>query len=200
MTIYVEVDLSELQGLIERVVRDDPASSARIGMAVRAVAFAIRCYPLLNSELREGAIVNKHYVDINVGMFADEALVAPIIRDVNTLTVEEISLRLEELRAQAAKAELAPEDLESGTFTLIDAARSCIMFSIPPLNAGQAATLALHAVKRQPFAVNDRVESRPIMLLALTYDRRVVDEGTGMKFMHRIKASMEQPIQFLLGL
>lgn len=203
-TIYVEVDLFELRNLIERVSRDDLRPSAepaiRIGMAVRAVACAMRRYPRLNSELRDGAIVDKHYVDINVGMFVDEALVAPIVRDVNTLTVKEISSRLEALRGRAEKEELTPEDLAPGTFTLIDAGPAGLMLSTPPLNPGQAATLALHAVKDQPVAGKDGMEIRPVLLLALTYDRRIVNEGAGMQFLRRVKASMEQPIQFLLGL
>ena len=202
LTTFNEVDMTAVMQLRERRKQ---AFKDRYGVGlglssffVKASIAALREFPRLNAEIQGDEMVLKHYYDIGIAVGADEGLVVPVLRDADRLSFAEIEHGVRAFAGKAKDGSLSLDDLRGGTFTITNGGVFGSLMSTPILNPPQVGILGLHAIKDRPAAVDGRIELRPMMYTALTYDHRIVDGSEAVRFLVRIKELIEDPAQMLI--
>lgn len=202
LTTFNEVDMTAVQQLRERRKQ---AFKERHGVSlglssffVKATIAALREFPRLNAEIQGDEMVLKHYYDVGIAVGAEEGLVVPVLRDADRLSFAEIEQGVRDFAARAKDGTLSLDDLRGGTFTITNGGVFGSLMSTPILNPPQVGILGLHAIKERPAAVDGRIELRPMMYTALTYDHRIVDGAEAVRFLVRIKELIEDPAQMLI--
>ena len=202
LTTFNEVDMSEVFRL--RKVHKDRFSEVHgvklgfMSFFVKAAVAALKEFPGVNAEIRDGAIVYKRYYNVGVAVGGGKGLVVPVVRDADQLGFAAIEKEIGRLAVKARDSKLTLDDLSGGTFTISNGGIYGSMLSTPILNPPQTGILGLHNIVERPVAVEGRVEIRPVMYLALTYDHRVVDGREAVQFLVRIKQCIEAPDRLLL--
>ena len=185
LTTFNEVDMTAVMALRERRKESFKKEfGVGLGIAsffVKSAIAALRAFPPLNAEIQGDEIVFKHYYDIGVAVGAEGGLVVPVIRDADKLSFAQIELAIRDFATRATDGTLTLEDLRGGTFTIT--------------NGG---VLGLHNIVERPVAIAGKVEIRPIMYLALSYDHRIVDGREAVQFLVKIKDFVEDPARLLL--
>ncbi len=202
LTTFNEVDMTAVQQLRER---RKGAFKERYGVSlglssffVKAAVAALREFPRINAEIQGDEMVLKHYYDIGIAVGAEEGLVVPVLRDADRLSFAEIEQGVREFAGRAKEGTLTLDDLRGGTFTITNGGVFGSLMSTPILNPPQVGILGLHAIKDRPAGVDGRIELRPMMYTALTYDHRIVDGSEAVRFLVRIKELIEDPAQMLV--
>ena len=202
LTTFNEVDMTAVQQIRER---RKAAFKDRYGVSlgltsffVKATIAALRDFPRLNAEIQGDEMVLKHYYDIGIAVGAEEGLVVPVLRDADRLSYAEIEHSVRDFASRAKDGSLTLEDLRGGTFTITNGGVFGSLMSTPILNPPQVGILGLHAIKERPAGVDGRIELRPMMYTALTYDHRIVDGAEAVRFLVRIKELIEDPGQLLV--
>ena len=203
LTTFNEVDMSRVLALRER---HGEAFLARHGVKlgfmsffVKAAIEALRAFPAVNGEIRGDQIVYKDHYDIGVAVGGGKGLVVPVIRDADVLSFAEIEKTLGELAKKARESRITMDDLAGGTFTLSNGGIYGSLLSTPILNPPQSGILGLHKIeKRAVVGDGDRIEVRPMMYLALSYDHRLVDGREAVSFLVKVKEAIEDPERILL--
>lgn len=202
LTTFNEIDMSALMSLRER--RKDQfkkAHSVGLGIAsffVKASIAALRAFPRINAEIQGEDIVLKQYYDIGVAVGAPQGLVVPVIRDAQRLSFAQIEQAIRDFAGRANDGSLTLEDLRGGTFTITNGGVFGSMLSTPILNPPQVGILGLHKIEDRPVAIAGKVEIRPMMYVALTYDHRLVDGLEAVQFLVKVKEFIEDPGHLLL--
>jgi len=202
LTTFNEADMTAVQQLRERrkqAFKD--RHGVPLGLSsffVKATIAALREFPRLNAEIQGDEMVLKHYYDIGIAVGAEEGLVVPVLRGADGMSFAEIEQGVRDFAARAKDGTLSLEDLKGGTFTITNGGVFGSLMSTPILNPPQVGILGLHAIKDRPAAVDGRVELRPMMYTALTYDHRIVDGAEAVRFLVRIKELIEDPAQMLI--
>ncbi len=202
LTTFNEADMSAVMELRRR--RKDEFQErheVRLGFMsffTKAAIGALKAFPKVNSELRGNELVLKHYYDIGVAVNTEEGLVVPVVRDADRKSFAEVERDIANLGKKARDGKLALEDLSGGTFTITNGGVFGSLVSTPILNVPQVAILGMHKIQDRPVAVNGKVEIRPMMYLALSYDHRIVDGADAVSFLVRIKELVEDPESLLL--
>lgn len=145
-------------------------------------------------------IVYRDYIDISVAVATPKGLVVPVIHNVETMNFTDIEKAISALGEKARKNELAVEDMDGGTFTISNGGVFGSLFGTPIINPPQSAILGMHGIFDRPVAINDKVEIRPMMYVALTYDHRLIDGREAVTFLRKIKAVVEDPRVLLLDM
>jgi 2-oxoglutarate dehydrogenase E2 component (dihydrolipoamide succinyltransferase) len=171
-----------------------------MGFFVKACIAALKEIPSVNAEIDGGDIVYKHYYDIGVAVSTERGLVVPVLRDAGALSLAEIEKRIAELGSKARDNKLKLEELLGGTFTISNGGVFGSLMSTPILNIPQSGILGMHKIQNRPVAIGDKIEIRPMMYLALSYDHRLVDGREAVTFLVRVKENLEDPQRLLLGL
>uniref|UniRef100_A0A1I8GRV8 Dihydrolipoamide acetyltransferase component of pyruvate dehydrogenase complex n=1 Tax=Macrostomum lignano TaxID=282301 RepID=A0A1I8GRV8_9PLAT len=166
----------------------------------RAAAYALQQQAAVNAVIDGGDIVYRDYVDISVAVATPKGLVVPVLRGVHNMNLADIEHEIAALGVKARKNELAIEDMDGGTFTISNGGVFGSLFGTPIINPPQSAILGMHGVFDRPMAVNGKVEIRPMMFVALTYDHRLIDGREAVTFLRKIKSFVEDPRILLLGL
>ncbi|GBM56973.1 Dihydrolipoyllysine-residue succinyltransferase component of 2-oxoglutarate dehydrogenase complex, mitochondrial [Araneus ventricosus] len=148
----------------------------------------------------EGEIVYRDYIDISVAVATPKGLVVPVIRNTGKMNYADIEKAIHALGEKARTGALAIEDMDGGTFTISNGGVFGSLFGTPIINPPQSAILGMHAIVEQPVSINRKVEIRPIMKVALTYDHRLIDGREGVLFLRKIKQAVEDPVTMLLGI
>jgi 2-oxoglutarate dehydrogenase E2 component (dihydrolipoamide succinyltransferase) len=204
LTTFNEVDMTNIQGLRARYQEEfTKKHGIKLGFMsffARACVEALKAYPGLNAEVRDSSIVYKKYYDIGVAVGGGRGLVVPVVRGVDRMGLAEIERELAALAQKAKEDKLTLADLSGGTFTISNGGIYGSMMSTPLLNMPQTGILGMHNIIRRPVAVGERIEIRPMMYLALSYDHRVVDGREAVQFLVHVKDHLEQPEKLLLGL
>jgi 2-oxoglutarate dehydrogenase E2 component (dihydrolipoamide succinyltransferase) len=203
LTTFNEVDMSRVLALRER---HGEAFLARHGVKlgfmsffVKAAIEALRAFPAVNGEIRGDQIVYKDRYDIGVAVGGGKGLVVPVIRDADVLSFAEIEKTLGELAKKARENRITMDDLAGGTFTLSNGGIYGSLLSTPILNPPQSGILGLHKIeKRAVVGEGDRIEARPMMYVALSYDHRLVDGREAVSFLVKVKEAIEDPERILL--
>ncbi len=202
LTTFNEVDMSSVMALRKQY---QPQFLDKYGIKlgfmsffVKATIEALKAIPQVNAEIRDRAIVYKNYYDIGVAVGGGKGLVVPVIRNAERLSFAEVEQTIVELAGRAKKNQLKLEELQGGTFTISNGGVYGSMLSTPIINPPQSGILGLHAIQDRPMAVDGKVEIRPMMYIALTYDHRIVDGREAVTFLKRIKECIEQPTRILL--
>ncbi|CAL8313027.1 unnamed protein product [Lota lota] len=206
LTTFNEVDMSNIQEM--RALHKDAflkKHNIKLGFMsafVKASAYALADQPSVNAVIDESTkeIVYRDYVDISVAVSTPKGLVVPVIRNVETMNFADIEKTINALGEKARANQLAVEDMDGGTFTISNGGVFGSMFGTPIINPPQSAILGMHGIFERPVAINGKVEIRPMMYVALTYDHRLVDGREAVTFLRKIKAVVEDPRVVLLDM
>lgn len=163
----------------------------------KAVTDALKAYPSVNSMIDGENIITFNYSDIGIAVQTDKGLMVPVLRNTESKTMAEIELIIKELADKARRNRISMDEMSGGTFTITNGGLFGSMLSTPILNPPQAGIFGMHNIVERPVAIDGKVEIRPIMYLALSYDHRLVDGRDSVGFLVKVKEFIETPIQLL---
>jgi 2-oxoglutarate dehydrogenase E2 component (dihydrolipoamide succinyltransferase) len=163
-----------------------------------AAAIALKKFPQVNSQISGDEWVFFDYVDLGIAVQTDKGLMVPVIRNVEKMGLAEIEKEIARLAAKARSNRLSISEMEGGTFTITNGGVFGSLFSTPILNPPQAAILGMHNIVERPVAVNGKIEIRPMMYVALSYDHRIIDGKDSVSFLVKIKELIENPMLMLI--
>jgi len=202
LTTFNEVDMSNVLTLRkkfqDRFVEKHGIKLGFMSFFVEASIYALKEVPGLNARLEGNDIVQNHFYDIGIAISTAKGLMVPVLRDADRLGMAGIEQEIVNYAGKAKEGKIAISDLEGGVFTITNGGIFGSMLSTPILNPPQSGILGMHTIQERPVAVDGRVEIRPMMYLALTYDHRIVDGKEAVTFLVRVKEFIEQPA--LMGL
>jgi len=201
LTTFNEIDMSQTMALRERH-RDafEKKHGVRLGFMsifVKAAIVALKELPGVNAEIDGDDVVYKNHYDIGVAVGTEQGLVVPVVRDADRLSFADIEKTISEYGRKARDGKLTIEELSGGTFTISNGGIYGSLMSTPILNPPQSGILGMHKIERRPVAVSDKVEIRPMMYVALSYDHRLVDGREAVTFLVRVKECVEDPSRIL---
>ncbi|MEJ2818474.1 2-oxoglutarate dehydrogenase complex dihydrolipoyllysine-residue succinyltransferase, partial [Caulobacter sp. CCG-8] len=204
LTTFNEVDMTAVMAL-RNSYKDvfEKKHGVKLGFMsffTKAVVAALKAVPDVNAEIDGQDIVYKNHYDIGVAVGTDKGLVVPVVRDADALSLAEIEKAIGALGKKARDGALAIEDMQGGTFTITNGGIYGSLMSTPILNAPQSGILGMHAIKERAMVVGGKIEVRPMMYLALSYDHRVVDGAGAVTFLVKVKEALEDPQRLLLEL
>ncbi|MDM5192610.1 2-oxoglutarate dehydrogenase complex dihydrolipoyllysine-residue succinyltransferase [Bacillus hominis] len=203
LTTFNEVDMSAIMELRkERKDAFEKKHDVRLGFMsffTKAVVAALKQFPLLNAEIQGDELIIKKFYDIGIAVAAPDGLVVPVVRDANQLNFAEIESEIRNLGLKARDNKLSLKELQGGTFTITNGGVFGSLMSTPILNSPQVGILGMHKIQVRPVAIdNERMENRPMMYLALSYDHRIVDGKEAVSFLVAVKDMLEDPKSLLL--
>jgi len=202
LTTFNEVDMTEIMELRKRLQDNFVARhGVKLGFMsffVKAVVEALKAVPAVNARIEGDEIITHHYYDIGVAVGTERGLVVPVLRDCEAKGFAAIEKDIIGYAQKAKEGRIAIEDLQGGVFTISNGGVYGSLLSTPILNPPQSAILGMHAIQQRPVAVNGKVEIRPMMYLALSYDHRLIDGKEAVTFLLRIKDCIEQPARLLV--
>jgi 2-oxoglutarate dehydrogenase E2 component (dihydrolipoamide succinyltransferase) len=166
----------------------------------KACIAALKEFPAVNAEIDGDDIVYKHFVHLGIAVGGPSGLVVPVLRNADTLGFAEIEKRIADFGKRARDGALKLDELAGGSFTITNGGIYGSLMSTPILNPPQSGILGMHKIQERPMVVNGKVEVRPMMYLALSYDHRIVDGKEAVSFLVRVKEALEDPRRLLLDL
>jgi 2-oxoglutarate dehydrogenase E2 component (dihydrolipoamide succinyltransferase) len=204
LTTFNEVDMSEVMALRARYKdafeKKHGAKLGFMGFFVKACVQALKEVPAVNAEIDGADLVYKNYYHIGIAVGTDKGLIVPVVRDADRLSIAEIEKAIADLGKRARDGQLKLEELRGGTFTVTNGGIYGSLMSTPILNAPQSGIMGMHKIQDRPVAVSGKVEIRPMMYLALSYDHRIVDGREAVTFLVRVKEALEDPARLVLDL
>jgi 2-oxoglutarate dehydrogenase E2 component (dihydrolipoamide succinyltransferase) len=205
LTTFNEVDMGAVMGLREKYKESfekrHKVKLGFMGFFVRAAIQALKEVPAVNGEVDGNDIIFKNHYDIGVAVGTEQGLVVPVVRDADKLTIAGIEAKIAEYGRRAREGKLSIDELTGGTFTISNGGVYGSLMSTPILNPPQSGILGMHKIQQRPMVVEGgRIEARPMMYLALSYDHRIVDGREAVTFLVRIKECLEDPQRLLLEL
>jgi 2-oxoglutarate dehydrogenase E2 component (dihydrolipoamide succinyltransferase) len=204
LTTFNEVDMSEVMALRARYKdafeKKHGAKLGFMGFFVKACVQALKEVPAVNAEIDGADLVYKNYYHIGIAVGTDKGLIVPVVRDAEKLSIAEVETTIAGLGKRARDGRLTLEELQGGTFTITNGGIYGSLMSTPILNAPQSGILGMHKIQDRPIAVGGKVEIRPMMYLALSYDHRIVDGREAVTFLVRVKEGLEDPARLVLDL
>ena len=167
---------------------------------IKAATVALQSIPEVNGRVEGDQIVYNEFVDISFAVATPKGLVTPVIRNCQQMNMIDVEKNMLELSKKAKNNQIAIEDMAGGTFTISNGGVFGSLMGTPIINQPQSAILGMHAVKERPVVVDGKIEIRPMMYVALTYDHRLVDGREAVTFLVKIKELIEDPRRMLLDL
>ena len=204
LTTFNEIDMS----MIIQIRKDNKEEfekryGTKLGFMsffVKACVNALQTYPSVNAEVQGEEIVYKNYYNIGVAVGTDKGLVVPVLGNVDELSFAEIEKEIITLGTRAKNNQLSIEELQGGTFTITNGGIYGSMLSTPIINPPQSGVLGMHNIVQRAVVINEKIEIRPIMYLALSYDHRIIDGKEAVSFLVRVKEILEDPRRLFLNL
>ncbi|WP_083002040.1 2-oxoglutarate dehydrogenase complex dihydrolipoyllysine-residue succinyltransferase [Halomonas sp. GT] len=202
LTTYNEVDMTEIMAL--RAQYKDTFLKAHdiklgfMGFFVKAASEALKRFPDVNASIDGTDIVYHGYQDIGVAVSTDRGLVVPVLRDTDSMKIADVERTIVDFGKRGRDGKLGMDDMIGGTFTITNGGTFGSLMSTPIINPPQTAILGMHKIQDRPMAVNGKVEIRPMMYLALSYDHRMIDGKDAVRFLVTIKELLEDPARLLL--
>lgn len=202
LTTFNEIDMSAVMGVRERikekVEKEHGVKLSFMPFFIRAASLALKAYPTVNALIDGDTIVYHHYVNMGIAVASDAGLVVPNIKDADRKGMLEVSRDMGALAKRARDGKLTMDDLTGGTFTITNGGVFGSLVSTPIINFPQVGILGLHKTQERPVAINGKVEIRPMMYVALSYDHRIIDGQQAVLFLVRVKELMEDPASMLI--
>ena len=202
LTTFNEIDMSAVSALRarvkEKVEKEHGVRLSFMPFFVRAACLALRDYPVVNAQLDGDEIVYKNYVNMGIAVASEQGLVVPNIKDADRKGVLEISRDISAVAKKARDVKLTMDDLTGGSFTITNGGVFGSLVSTPIINYPQVEILGLHKTQDRPVAIDGKVEIRPMMYVALSYDHRIIDGQAAVLFLVRVKELMEDPATMLI--
>ena len=171
-----------------------------MGFFTKAVIGALKDVPAVNAEIDGQDLVYKNYYHIGIAVGTDKGLVVPVVRDADDLSIAGIEKKIAGFGKKARDGKLSIEEMQGGTFTITNGGIYGSLMSTPILNAPQSGILGMHRIEERPVVRNGKIEARPMMYLALSYDHRIVDGKEAVTFLVRVKEALEDPARLVLDL
>ena len=204
LTTFNEVDMSEVIAMRARYKdafeKKHGAKLGFMGFFVKACVQALKEIPAVNAEIDGADLVFKNYYHLGIAVGTDKGLVVPVVREADRLSVAGIEKSIADFGRRARDGSLKIEEMQGGTFTITNGGIYGSLMSTPILNAPQSGILGMHKIQERPMAVDGKIEIRPMMYLALSYDHRVVDGKEAVTFLVRVKECLEDPARLVLDL
>jgi 2-oxoglutarate dehydrogenase E2 component (dihydrolipoamide succinyltransferase) len=204
LTTFNEVDMGAIMALREKYKdgfeKRHKVKLGFMGFFVRACIQALKEIPAVNGEIDGNDIIFKNHYDIGVAVGTEQGLVVPVVRDADRMSLAEVEGKIAELGRRAREGKLSIDELTGGTFTITNGGVFGSLMSTPILNPPQSGILGMHKIQQRPMAVDGKVEIRPMMYLALSYDHRIIDGREAVTFLVRVKECLEDPQRLLLEL
>ncbi|MDG1981953.1 MAG: dihydrolipoyllysine-residue succinyltransferase [Alphaproteobacteria bacterium] len=203
LTTYNEVDMSALMEMRSNYQDSfEKKNGVRLGYMsffVKAAIDALSQFPAVNAEIDGNDIIYKNYYNIGVAVGTAQGLVVPVLKNADDMSFGETEANIAEFGKKAKDGSLAISDMAGGTFTISNGGVYGSLMSSPILNPPQSGILGMHKIQKRPIAIGDKVEIRPMMYLALSYDHRIVDGREAVSFLVRIKEIIEDPRRLVVG-
>src|SRR5436309_306719 len=204
LTTYNEVDMSAVMHMRAQYKElFEKRHGVKLGFMsffTRACVQALKEIPEVNAEIDGTDLIYKNYYHVGVAVGTERGLVVPVLRDADQLSLAGIEKAIAALGKKARDGQLKIEDMQGGTFTISNGGVYGSLMSMPILNAPQSGILGMHKIQERPVAIGGKIEIRPMMYLALTYDHRVVDGQGAVTFLMRVKENLEDPARMVLDL
>ena len=203
LTTYNEVDMTALMKIRSTY---QPNFEKKFGIKLGYMSFfvkacinALKVYPAVNAEIRDNNIVYKNYYNIGVAVGTPEGLVVPVLKNAEDMDFPEIEKTIVNFGKQAREGNLTIQDMSNGTFTISNGGIYGSMLSSPILNPPQSGILGMHNIQKRAVVIDDKVEIRSMMYLALSYDHRIIDGREAVSFLVNVKENLEDPQRMLIG-
>jgi 2-oxoglutarate dehydrogenase E2 component (dihydrolipoamide succinyltransferase) len=204
LTTFNEVDMTEVMHMRTKYKdafeKKHGGKLGFMGFFVKACVQALKDIPAVNSEIDGADLVFKNYYHLGIAVGTDKGLVVPVVRDADRLSIAGIEKQIADYGRRARDGQLRIEEMQGGTFTITNGGIYGSLMSTPILNAPQSGILGMHKIQERPMVVNGKIEIRPMMYLALSYDHRVVDGKEAVTFLVRVKEALEDPARLVLDL
>ncbi len=203
LTTFNEVDMKPLMDLRnkykEKFKEIHGVNLGFMSFFTKAVTEALHLYPTVNSMIDGDNMVSFNYADIGVAVSSPKGLMVPVLRNAEQMSLAEIELEIKRLAIKVRDGKIDIADMEGGTFTITNGGVFGSMLSTPIINPPQSAILGMHNIVDRPVAINGKIEIRPIMYLALSYDHRIIDGKDSVSFLKTVKEMIENPVQIIFG-
>lgn len=203
LTTFNEVDMTNIMAIrkqYKEVFKEQHGVNLGfMSFFTKACCYALMEWPAVNAYIDGEELIYHEYCDISIAVSAPKGLVVPVIRNAETLGMAEIEDKVKELATKARDNKLTIEEMTGGTFTITNGGVFGSLLSTPIINIPQSAILGMHKIEERPVAINGKVEVRPMMYLALSYDHRIIDGRESVSFLVRVKELLENPEQMLMG-
>ena len=204
LTTFNEVDMSAVMALRnqykELFEKKHGVKLGFMGFFARACIQALKEIPAVNAEIDGTDLVYKNYYHIGIAVGTEKGLVVPVVRDADQMSLAEIEKTIGDFGRRARDGQLKIEEMQGGTFTITNGGVYGSLMSTPILNAPQSGILGMHKIQERPMVVGGKIEARPMMYLALSYDHRIVDGREAVTFLVRVKECLEDPARLVLDL
>ncbi len=203
LTTFNEVDMTRIME-IRKAYKDTFKESHGVNLGfmsffTKACCIALQEWPAVNAYIDGESLVYHHYCDVSIAVSAPKGLVVPVIRNAESMSMADIEKKVVELAKKARDSKLTPDEMAGGTFTITNGGVFGSLMSTPIINIPQSAILGMHKIQDRPMAINGKVEIRPMMYLALSYDHRIIDGRESVGFLVRVKELLENPDFMLFG-
>lgn len=203
LTTFNEVDMSNVMNL-RKEYKDKFKEVHGIGLGfmsffTKAVTIALQKFPAVNAMIDGEEIVYHNYSDVGIAVSTPKGLMVPVIRNAENMSLAEIEKAIAAMAAKARDGKITVDDMSGGTFTITNGGVFGSMLSTPIINPPQSAILGMHNIVERPIAVNGKVEIRPIMYVALSYDHRIIDGRESVGFLYTVKELIENPKRMLFS-
>jgi 2-oxoglutarate dehydrogenase E2 component (dihydrolipoamide succinyltransferase) len=202
LTTFNEIDMSAISALRERmkakVEKEHGLKLSFMPFFAKACVMALKAFPVVNAQIDGDSIIYRHYVHLGIAVASEAGLVVPNVKDADQLGILSLTREIAALAQRARDGKLTMDDLTGGTFTVSNGGVFGSLLSTPILNYPQSGILGLHKIQDRPVAVDGRVEIRPMMYLALSYDHRIIDGQQAVLFVVRLKELLEDPAAMLI--
>lgn len=203
LTTFNEVDMKpimDIRAKYKAIFKETHGTSLGfMSFFTKAVTEALNLYPQVNSMIDGDHMISHNYADIGIAVSSPKGLMVPVVRNAEQLSLHEIEKEIKRLAIKARDGKIAIEDMEGGTFTITNGGVFGSMLSTPIINPPQSAILGMHNIVERPVAINGKVEIRPIMYLALSYDHRIIDGKESVGFLVKVKEMLENPTKMIFG-
>ena len=203
LTTFNEVDMKPIMDLRSKYkdafAKHHDVNLGFMSFFTKAVTEALNIFPAVNGMIDGNEIVYHNYADIGVAVSSPKGLMVPVVRNAEQMSLAEIEKEIKRLAIKARDGKITPDEMTGGTFTITNGGVFGSMLSTPIINPPQSAILGMHNIVERPVAINGKVEIRPIMYLALSYDHRIIDGKESVGFLVKVKEMLENPERMLFG-
>jgi 2-oxoglutarate dehydrogenase E2 component (dihydrolipoamide succinyltransferase) len=203
LTTFNEVDMKPIMDLRAKY-KDSFAKFHEVNLGfmsffTKAVTEALNIFPAVNAQIDGNEVIFHNYADVGIAVSSPKGLMVPVVRNAEQMTLAEIEREIKRLAIKARDGKITPDDMTGGTFTITNGGVFGSMLSTPIINPPQSAILGMHNIVERPVAINGKVEIRPIMYVALSYDHRIIDGKESVGFLVKVKEMLENPERMIFG-
>lgn len=203
LTTFNEIDMSRLIEIRKKYNEEfQKKYGIKLGFMsffTKAVTLALDEFPQVNASIENSEIVYHHYKDIGIAVSTPKGLMVPVIRNAEAMDLFEIELKINELATKARNKKLSLDEMSGGTFTITNGGVFGSLLSTPIINPPQVAILGMHKIQERPVGIDGKIELRPMMYVALSYDHRLIDGKESVSFLVKVKELLENPVNLAFG-